>query len=283
LTEPSRHQRTVLISLALLADHIVVMTQTAYDRLATIYPIDMKKVTLIPHGATPPVGAETRNDIPPQLLTWGLLGPGKGIEHVIDALALLKDMDPQPRYTISGVTHPKVLAHSGDIYRESLIRRAHEQGVDHLVTFDDTYRTVHELTAFVASSTVVILPYDSRDQITSGVLVDAIVAGCPVIATTFPHATELLSDGAGILVPHGNPPAIAAAIRTLLTDAHALHVMRKEVAQIAVTHTWEDVSYRYSLLAMSLLATTPSTHAAPSRTAKDTAYSYAAVKKGQRP
>jgi len=104
----------------------------------------------------------------PQLLTWGLLGPGKGVEHVIDALALLAAVGVRPRYTVAGVTHPKVLAHFGDTYRESLIQRCVELGISDQVTFDDTYRTVPQLMQFVASSAVVVLPYDSRDQVTSG-------------------------------------------------------------------------------------------------------------------
>ncbi len=49
---------------------------------------------------------------------------------------------------------------------------------------------------------MVLLPYDSTDQVTSGVLIEAVAAGKPVVATRFPHAVELLGDGAGIVVPH---------------------------------------------------------------------------------
>ena len=70
----------------------------------------------------------------------------------------------------------------------------------------------------VDSADVVLLPYDSTDQVTSGVLIEAVGALKPVIATRFPHAIELLGDGAGLLVPQKNPAAIAAALRTLLTD-----------------------------------------------------------------
>ena len=57
---------------------------------------------------------------------------------------------------------------------------------------------VTELTRFVASRPWSCCPYDTRDQVTSGVLVDAIAAGRPVIATAFPHAVELLGSGAGM-------------------------------------------------------------------------------------
>ena len=77
------------------------MTESALDRLIASYSIDRTKVVTIPHGASIPT-LEQRSDAGlldpkrPQLLTWGLLGPGKGIEHTIDALALLGGMRPRP-------------------------------------------------------------------------------------------------------------------------------------------------------------------------------------------
>ena len=109
----------------------------------------------------------------------------------------LKDLYPSPRYVIAGSTHPKVLKSEGEAYRDMLMARARSNGVASSVTFDPTYRDLPSLTALIQDATVVVLPYDSRDQVTSGVLVDAIAAGRPVVATAFPHAVELLSSGAG--------------------------------------------------------------------------------------
>ena len=47
-----------------------------------------------------------------------------------------------------------------------------------------------------------MLPYDSKDQVTSGVLVDSVASGRPIVATAFPHAVELLGSGAGTVVAH---------------------------------------------------------------------------------
>ena len=58
-------------------------------------------------------------------------------------------------------------------------------------------------------------PYDSNVQVSSGVLTGAVAAGRPVVATDFPHARELLADGAGLVVPHSEE-ALAAAICHLL-------------------------------------------------------------------
>jgi glycosyltransferase involved in cell wall biosynthesis len=245
---PTAHQRSVLETVCWLADRVVVMTDTAKDRLLALYEIGDREVVTIPHGASLPTVdwlIDVDDTDPPQLLTWGLLGPGKGIEHTIDALAMLGDMRPRPHYTVAGVTHPKVFAAFGDRYRHSLVQRASSLGVAGSVTFDDTYRNLQQLTSFVASASVVVLPYDSRDQVTSGVLVDAIAAGRPVIATAFPHAIELLGSGAGIVVPQADPKALAEAIRAMLSDTELLASMAAEARRIAPSLSWSAVADRY--------------------------------------
>jgi glycosyltransferase involved in cell wall biosynthesis len=249
---PTAHQRVVLEQVAAAASAVVVMTDAAFARLLDGYAIDATKVRVIPHGALSPLRQVTpidaKGERPTQLLTWGLLGPGKGIENVITALSLLDDLLPRVRYTVAGATHPNVFAREGDRYRASLIDLARTSGVAAGVRFDDTYRDVAELGRLVRSASAVVLPYESRDQVTSGVLVDAIAAGRPVIATAFPHAVELLSDGAGIVVPHDDPRALAAAIRTVVTEPAALASMSARAAQLAPTLLWSTVGEQYRAL-----------------------------------
>ena len=258
--QPTPHQRELLAAIGERAGRVVVMTEAARVRLANSYPIDASKVVTIPHGASLPAPKRItfdhrRRDCRPQLLTWGLLGPGKGIEHAIDAVSLLGDLKSRPRSTVAGVTHPKVFARDGDLYRQSLIRRSWAAGTAGSVIFDDTYRDVANLTQFVASASLVVLPYDSRDQVTSGVLVDAIAAGRPVIATAFPHAIEMLSSGAGIVVPHADPIAMAAAIRSLVTDADLLASMTAEARRIAPSLSWAAVARQYGAVTEELVRT----------------------------
>ncbi len=258
---PSAHQRSVLVAVCRAADSIVVMSDAAKRRLVT-YRVDGSKVATIPHGATVPA---PRPDDPAgldrgraHLLTWGLLGPGKGIEHVIDALSLLGDLPHRPRYTVAGVTHPKVFQNSGDAYRHSLMQRAWARGVAGFVTFDDTYRDVATLAQFVRAASVVVLPYDSREQVTSGVLVDAIAAGRPVIATAFPHAVEMLSSGAGIVVPHADPAALADAVRMVVSDPDVLEAMGVEARRIGPSLWWSSVAGQYLSLTKDLLRSSES-------------------------
>jgi glycosyltransferase involved in cell wall biosynthesis len=254
LLEPTHHQRAVLEAIADLAGALVVMSDTARERLCGLYGVDASKVVTIVHGAAvPPARGRVDRGGRPTLLTWGLLGPGKGVEWAIDAVADLKDLWPRPRYVVAGSTHPKVLASEGEDYRNMLIRRTWERGVAASVTFDATYRDVASLTQVVQDASVIVLPYDSQDQVTSGVLVDAIAAGRPVVATAFPHAVELLSSGAGIVVPHQDGIALGAALRRVLTEPGLVEAMGAEAARLAPTFAWPAVAAEYAELAERVL------------------------------
>jgi polysaccharide biosynthesis protein PslF len=258
LSDPTPHQRAVLNEVASLADQVVVMTRAAQERLCRCFDVNPEIVVTIPHGAAIPM----RRPVPnrqgrPTLLTWGLIGPGKGIERAIDAMVSLHELEMRPQYLVAGQTHPKVLAAAGESYRQSLIDHARNLGVGASVIFDDDYRDVPSLTDLIQSSTVVVLPYDSREQVTSGVLVDAIAAGRPVVATAFPHATELLASGAGLVVDHDDPDALALALRRILLEPGLAARMTAEAERLAPSLGWPVVAARYLRVAEHLLMQQP--------------------------
>jgi glycosyltransferase involved in cell wall biosynthesis len=227
------------------------MTDTARQRLIGGYRVEPRKVAVIPHGAANHSSAPRPHHDRPHLLTWGLLGPGKGIEWALRALALLQDKEPTPTYTVAGRTHPNVLAHHGDAYRESLRALADELAVADSVAWDDVYHDQATLSRLIRSADVVLLPYDSTEQVTSGVLIEAVGADVPVVATEFPHAVELLADGPGLLVPHQDPEAMAAAIRHVLA---APNVAGLSGLAGGPTLRWPAVAARYQALASRLRA-----------------------------
>jgi glycosyltransferase involved in cell wall biosynthesis len=256
LTDPTPHQRQVLEAVVAKAAAVVTMTMTARDRLAAGYAADMTKVVIIAHGAP---GPETTMAEPTfrtgefTVLTWGLLGPGKGIEWGIGAMALLRDLQPMPRYKVAGQTHPKVLLHEGEAYRDRLREQVRQAEMGSWITFDGHYRNTRALAALVRSADVVLLPYDSTEQVTSGVLIEAVAAGKPVVATPFPHARELLSGGAGLLVPHRDPAAIAAALRSVITCRDVMTRMAAAATATAPQVLWPAIADRYRELAGRLI------------------------------
>ena len=254
LKDPTPHQRSVLEAVAALADQVVVMSEAAAQRLCRDFDVDRRKVKTVPHGATIPTNTTVMRGGRPTLLTWGLLGPGKGIERVIEAMGSLNDLPGRPRYLVAGRTHPKVLAADGEAYRDARTEQARRSGVADSVCFDAGYRSVSTLTALVQSAAVVVLPYDSTDQVTSGVLVDAIASGRPVVATAFPHAVELLNSGAGIVVGHDDPDALASALRRILTQPRLAGAMAAEARRLAPEMAWPVVAGAYLKLAHGIRA-----------------------------
>jgi polysaccharide biosynthesis protein PslF len=252
--DPTSHQRSVLEAITAMADRVVVMSEAARQRLCLAYAVDRRKVTTIPHGATVPSNPRVKRPSRPTILTWGLLHPGKGIERVIDAMPSLNDVPGRPRYLVAGPTHPKVLAVDGEAYRDARIEQARRNGVADSVKFDSGYYDGSMLTVLIQQSSVVVLPYDSTEQVTSGVLVDAVANGRPVVSTAFPHAVELLSSGAGMVVDHDDPVALASALRHIVTQPRLAGSMAAEARRRAQEMAWPVVASAYLRLAQCVLA-----------------------------
>ncbi len=260
LSKPSPRQRVILEELARHSAAIVTMTQTAKQRLIEYYVVDPAKIRVIPHGAVDNRGHGDAQapavHTGPNILTWGLIGEGKGIEWAIEAMAQLSNLNPRPHYHVVGQTHPRVLEQFGERYRDSLQQRAADLGVADTVHFDARYLAKPDLNRLVQQADVVLLPYDSREQVTSGVLIEAITAGKPVVSTGFPHARELLASGAGLVVERQDPAAIAAALRRIFTQPGLAAAMAAEASRIAPELLWPAVADSYRQLAADAL--TPS-------------------------
>ena len=242
--EPSSNQLRVLTALASRC-RLVTLSEAARRGLQHHKVARPEDVAVIRHGASwrhvPPLPSARH-----RLITWGLLGPGKGLERAIAALPRLRDLTPKPIYQIVGRTHPNVARAQGFAYRQSLESLASDLGVEDMVDFVDRYLGESELQGMVQRSGVVIVPYDNREQISSGVLTEALAAGRPVVSTRFPYAEEMLGTGAGIVVDHDRE-MLAAAIRRLLTEpglyeacAQASHDMAGELA-------WPRVAEQYAM------------------------------------
>lgn len=256
VVDPTPHQKHITEEIIRLATSAVVMTETARGLLREHYLVDFSAVTVIPHGVAPlPVVEASAPNPRPIVLTWGLIGPGKGLEWGIRAFAELADMRPAPRYLVLGQTHPKVLAQDGDAYRDRLHATVGKLGLGKSVAIDGRYLSSEDLARTLRAADVVLLPYDSRTQVTSGVLAEAVAAGKPVVATAFPHAIELLSGGAGIVVPHEDPSAIATALRAILGEHDIAARMAATALQASRETTWPAVGARYRRLALALRVT----------------------------
>jgi glycosyltransferase involved in cell wall biosynthesis len=255
LRAPTANQRRVMQGILNASNSIVVMSKSAHFKLAQSYSVIPDSISVIPHGAPDlrPRSAAEKFIHRKRMLTWGLLSHGKGIEWGIRAIAALHRIGVDVEYIVAGRTHPKVLAQEGDRYRRELESLAQELNVEGLVRFVDDYLDATALAELIASADFYLLPYDNTDQVTSGVLVEALIAGGPVIATQFPHARELLSGEVGIVVPQQDFAAMAEAIHRIATDDLTASRMRRRSLAVGSEFLWSRVAAEYVDLGYRLL------------------------------
>jgi glycosyltransferase involved in cell wall biosynthesis len=252
LKEPTEEQRLILRDVCRLSTRVVVMAERAREFLQEIYDVAEEKIALIHHGIPdvpfidPAVhkdkfGVEGR----PLVLTFGLLSPGKGIEHAIRALPAVVKEHPDVVYMVVGATHPHVRRTVGEAYRTSLQRLARELGVEKNLMFQNRFVELSELCEFLGAADVYVTPYNSPTQIVSGTLAYALGTGNAVISTPYWYAEEMLADGRGRLVDFGDSDAIAAEMLDLLSDDLKRDTMRKAAYQWSRRMLWSEVAQRY--------------------------------------
>lgn len=249
LENPTNGQRRVMKGLAKYSDRLLVMSKKAFDILTNVYGIDKEMITFIPHGIpdtsfkTPGIfnnffGLEHRDVI----LTFGLLGPDKGIECMIKAMPAIVKKHPNVIYVILGQTHPHILERSGDLYRRDLQLLVNKLGMKNHIVFHNHFVKLETLVQYLQTSKIYAIPYLKKEQITSGTLSYALGVGTAVVSTPFWHAEELLADGRGILVPFNDPEAMAEEINYLLSNDQDREMMRFKGYQYGRSMIWKEVS-----------------------------------------
>ncbi|HEV8444749.1 MAG TPA: glycosyltransferase family 4 protein, partial [Steroidobacteraceae bacterium] len=252
LAEPNHTQRAVFEQLATVSTRLVVMAEKAREILRSTYAVPAHKIEVIPHGIpdvpfSEPGAAKAKLGFARKtvLLTFGLLSPSKGIEVMIDAMPAILKRRPDAVYVVLGATHPNLVRHEGEAYRERLMTRARELGIEDHVVFLNQFVDRPTLLDFIAMCDLYITPYLHEAQMTSGTLAYSFGLGKVVVSTPYWHARELLADGHGVLVPFGDATALGDQVTRLLGDDVRRHAMRKRAYADSRAMTWERVAHRY--------------------------------------
>jgi glycosyltransferase involved in cell wall biosynthesis len=234
------------------SDRLVVMTERGQAILREVYQAPPAKIDLIPHGIpdVPFVAPDYYKDQfgvrgMKVLLTFGLLSPNKGIEHVLQALPEIVAEFPNVVYIVLGATHPHELRTRGETYRRGLEAIVRSSRLENNVIFHNRFVELKELTEFIGAADLYITPYLDEAQITSGTLAYAFGAGKAVISTPYWHAAELLRDGRGVLAPFADPRAIAREASGLLRDEARRHAMSDNAYRLGREMVWSNTAGRY--------------------------------------
>ena len=149
----------------------------------------------------------------------------KGLEHFLEAAAIVRSRIPAVRFVVVGETSPMDRGYLGELQEY-----AARCGVAGHVTFTGLRGDVP---AMLAGFTVSVMP--SLNEALSNVVLESMAAGAPTVATRVGGTPEALVDGVtGILVPPADSAALAEAIVHLLRDPQlAAHLGRAARARIA--------------------------------------------------
>jgi glycosyltransferase involved in cell wall biosynthesis len=252
LREPTLVQRHVMRRITDISTKTIVMSEKCHEFLRSVYDVPVRRIEVIPHGIPDYPFLESHHAKAKfgftgktVILTFGLLSPSKGIVTVIDAMPEIIKSCPNAVYVILGATHPNLVRHQGEAYRESLTARVQELGIEDHVIFFNQFVDQATLLDFISMCDVYVTPYLNEAQMTSGTLAYSFGLGKAIVSTPYWHAKELLSDGRGILVPFGDAKAVGTEIAGLLTNDVRRHAMRKRAYAASRSMTWAQTAEHY--------------------------------------
>lgn len=254
IPEPAGNFKEVTQQMLDEASAVVVLANAAVPLILDNYQLPPERLHVIPHGIPnftrkEAIRRRTKKLLGfgerPLLSTFGLIGPSKAIEYVIEALPAIVDRHPEVLYLVIGETHPHIRKREGESYRNRLTELARSLGVQRHVRFNNRFLSNSELIRYLAATDVYIMAYLNKDQIVSGTLAYAVGCGKAVVATPFAYAREMLADGRGIIVPFKDSEAIAVAVNALLGDRKKLLQMEERAHKFSRPMTWPNVARMY--------------------------------------
>ena len=252
LPSPNKEMLSVVKSIMKYSKGIIVMTRSSKEILERDYGLNPDRIKVIPHGIhhVPNTTSEKAKSVfgfsgKTVLSTFGLLGPSKGIEYVIESLPPVIKKFPNVKFLIAGVTHPVILGETGETYRNFLAKKVRELGLNKYVSFYNTYFNTNKLLQFLEATDIYISPSLNPEQTVSGTLSYALGSGRPVISTAFSQAKQDIVNEVGILVDFKNPQAFTKALLKLIGNNELCLQMGKN-AYFRTRHmTWENVAHAY--------------------------------------
>lgn len=264
LPHPSESRKQVLTDLARMAAGVVCMTELSARLLHNLYEVQPEKIYTIGHGVpdfSPKPSLELKRCYGLEgmniISTFGLIGPGKGLELGIRAMAEVLREYPDCRYLILGQTHPMLRKTEGERYRRMLEDLVMELSIGQHVQFINRFLSDEELGNYLYLTDIYLSPYPNMDQAVSGTLTFAVGCGRAIVSTPYAHARELLSNHRGLLSAEPDAVELAHLIKAILGDTELKTALQNNAAKLGQTMSWKRVGQRYSRVMEDLITTNP--------------------------
>lgn len=269
LSDPDPKQKFIINELGKKSERIITMAHNTKLMLQSIYGVDSQKIEVIHHGV-PKKPFESRDLLKEKfgyenrqiISTFGLIGPGKGIEHGIEAIAKIIDKNYKDNsntndnkdvlYLILGQTHP-ALKEEGTVYRNKLEELVNTLDLNHNVKFVNKYLTKDEIIEYLQLSDIYMTPYLAKDQAVSGTLAYAVGYGKAIVSTPYLYAKEMLSKGNGLLAEFGNSASLADCIKKILDNPFEKIKMEKNTLKTGRTMYWDRIAQQYTNIILNII------------------------------
>jgi glycosyltransferase involved in cell wall biosynthesis len=260
LPGPSAERLKIVQKIGRLAGKIIVMTQNSARLLKDEYQVSARKISIIPHGTHigSPISVEylkTNFQLKDKfvLTTFGLLSPNKGIENGILAMKKISKQFPEAIYIVLGLTHPNLLQHEGEKYRNYLQQLITDNHLEKNVRLVNEYFPTKKLMEYLKLTDIYLFTSKDPHQAVSGTFLYAMSAGCCIISNPFVLATEMLDEQTGIIIETGNDEELAENAIRLLNNNDLIEQMGQNAYLKTMDTTWEKVASRHTDLFDELL------------------------------
>lgn len=265
LSEPDAKQRSIINTLGKKSEKIITMAANTKQMLQTIYGVEPWKIEIIHHGV-PKKLIEPKETLKKKygclnkqvISTFGLIGPGKGLEYGIEAISKITGDKSGILYLILGQTHP-ALKEEGARYRNKLEELVKKLELGNNVKFINKYLSVDEIIQYLQLSDIYMTPYLGKDQAVSGTMAYAVGYGKAIVSTPYLYAMEMLSEGRGMLAEFNNSGSLAGCINYLLQNPYKRLKMERDIVKIGRTMFWDKVALLYAGVLLKIIKAVPET------------------------
>ena len=249
-----------------VADCVIAHNLVSHRELVQVLGIPERKIHVIPHGnyfgdlahLPPADSARDKLGLPLDaqvLLFFGQIKEVKGLDLLLDALAVVK------------VTVPKVLlVIAGKMWGQDFAR--YQAQIDRLglaghCVAHIRYIADDEVAAYYAAADLVVLPYRKIYQ--SGVILMAMSYGKPVLASNLEGMAEVIDDGAtGFLFRTEDTADLAKQLLSVLADRAGMQrVAANGLALMRDAYAWERIGRLTAECYAAALRSTDGQRAAP--------------------
>jgi glycosyltransferase involved in cell wall biosynthesis len=253
LPRPNEVLKAHVNTLIQLAHSVIVMTNTSQKILTSDYNVSAKKINVISHG-THLVAHSDKDTLKEKynftnkkiLTTFGLLSSGKSIETTLDALPAIIKADKNVLFLIIGKTHPSVVKHEGEKYRDFLEQKIAQLKIQKHVQFVNNYVALPTLLEYLQLTDVYLFTSKDPNQAVSGTFAYALSCGCPIISTPIPHAVEVLKNNIGVIIDFENALQLSNAVTLLLSDETLRNNISLNGLHTITPTAWENAAIAHA-------------------------------------